>query len=115
MKNGYNRKAVIAELAELLDITKKKATHLHDTVINVMKQSLLNGKEVNIPGVGVLFNRSLYIGNMHLWKGGKDTKVYTAFIPYQSLLRVLNNKPTGYMYIHRRQMRRYKPNPTEGD
>ena len=101
-KNGYKRREVIAELAELLEITKKKATKLHDTVITVMKQAMLDGKEIEIPYCGTLFTRKRFIGNYTFYKGGNEYRMYAAFIPHLSLLRVLNGKPTGYLYEYRK-------------
>jgi len=53
MSDVLTKKALIESVAELNDVTKREAEESVDSVINTIKDALIEGMSVNIHGFGV--------------------------------------------------------------
>ena len=49
-----NRKELTAKLAEVKEITIKEATHIMDTIMDIIEAEIVSGGEVSLHGFGTL-------------------------------------------------------------
>ena len=49
-----NRTQVVAKLAEVKEITIKEATHIVDTIMDIIEAEIVSGGEVSLHGFGTL-------------------------------------------------------------